>query len=101
MYALPHHVKTFHPSTVANVHRVFKLPSPANGMMYGVIADTWRLKVESLPVEVGWLPLGEKGCASFPPRVLQRIYAVARIEVAQNLTMQTIFNTSMYFSGKV
>lgn len=101
MYALPHHVKTFHNSTVANIHRVFKLPSPANGMMYGVIANTWRLRVESLPVEIGWLPLGEKGCASFPPEVLQRIHTIARIEVAQNLTMQTRSNPSMYFAGKV
>ncbi|PWW79667.1 Glycoside Hydrolase Family 81 protein [Tuber magnatum] len=100
MYALPHHVKTFHNSTMANIHRVFKLPSPANGMMYGVIADTWRLRVESLPAEIGWLPLGKKGCASFPPEVLQQIYTVARIEVAQNLTMQTHANPSMYFSGK-
>ncbi|KAG0126315.1 endo-1,3(4)-beta-glucanase [Tuber indicum] len=100
MYALPHHVKTFHNSTVANIHRVFKLPSPANGMMYGVIADTWRLKVESLPVEIGWLPLGQEGCASFPPDILQQIDAVARIEVGQNLTLQTHANPSMYFSGK-
>ena len=101
MYALPHHLKTFHTSTVAKIHKIFKLPSPANGLMYGVIANTWRLRVESMPVEIGWLPLGEKGCASFPPEVLQRIYTVARIEVAQNLTLQTLFNPSMYFSGKV
>ncbi|RPA99903.1 glycoside hydrolase [Choiromyces venosus 120613-1] len=100
MYALPHHVKTFHSSTSANIHRVFEFPSPSKGMMYGVIADTWRLRVESLPVEIGWLPLGEKGCASFPPKVLQQIYTVARTEIAQDLTVQTHFNPSMYFSGK-
>ncbi|CUS15502.1 unnamed protein product [Tuber aestivum] len=100
MYALPHHVKTFQNSTMANIHRVFKLPSPAKGMMYGVIADSWRLKVESLPVEIGWLPLGGRGCASFPPEALRQIYAVARVEVAQNLTMQTHANPSIYFSGK-
>lgn len=97
MYALPHHLATFSPTT-AQRRTPLALQSPTKGLMWGVLADSWVLTENSLPIDVSWLPKGGENMMT--GTVANAVRAAASKELQQDMIAQTNLN-SMYFSGKV
>ncbi|KAF4635855.1 hypothetical protein G7Y89_g2233 [Cudoniella acicularis] len=99
MYALPHHIATFSPGTLAAATSL-QLTTTTKGQATAVVADSWSF-TEDLPTSMGfgpWSPaLSQAKLAS--AAALAVIHNVAISEVSQNMSSQTNLN-SMYYSGK-
>lgn len=100
MFALPHHVESFAPSTRLALTSV-QLDTTTKGQCTAVAADVWTL-VESLPTTMDFAPWSPSlgGQRTYSAAANALIHTVAASEVSQNMSEQTNLN-SMYYSGKV
>ncbi|KAM7198882.1 hypothetical protein V8F20_005949 [Naviculisporaceae sp. PSN 640] len=100
MYALPHHLSSFDDATRARTTEI-KLQTTTKGLATAVLADTWTMVENDLPVDMGFLPwvpeVGSVGTISEDTK--NYIHNIARQEISQNMIQQSDQN-SMYFSGK-
>jgi len=101
MFALPHHVNSFDDATKQGVTGL-KLQTTTKGVATAVLADSWTMVEDPLPISMAFLPWSpQKGTAStLPASVKAAILKVARRELAQDMSAQSNQN-SMYFAGKV
>ena len=101
MYALPHHVDSFDPTTRLGVTKL-QLQTTTKGLATAVLADTWTMIESKMPVTMDFSPwdpvAGPKGKLSEDS--IRVINPVALKEISQNADQQANQN-SMYFSGKV
>ena len=101
MFALPHHVESFDPTTKSTLTTV-QLDTTTKGCATAVLADSWTL-VEELPVSMGFAPWSPSIGAekpAFSNSAIAQIHTIAASEISQNMNQQTNLN-SMYYSGKV
>lgn len=99
MFALPHHVASFDPST-RNHFTGLRLQTTTKGIATGFLADSWRME-EILPVDMGfapWHPV-RRSITSLPGPAVEAINNAARTEIEQDFNAQCCLD-SMYFSGK-
>lgn len=99
MFALPHHIDSFSPDTVARITSM-KLQTTTKGVATAVIADYWVMN-EELPTSMGFSPWrpGATAVTSLSEGVIAAIQNVSALEASQDMNAQTNLN-SMYFSGK-
>ena len=100
MFALPHHVASFDGSTGAAKLSI-KLQTTTKGLATAVMADSWTLVEQNLPLDMGfspWTP-SRKSATPLNSGALSILHQVAISEVNQNMTAQSNLD-SMYFSGK-
>ncbi|KAM7224101.1 hypothetical protein V8F06_000574 [Rhypophila decipiens] len=100
MYALPHHVASFDDGTRGKTTDV-QLDTTTKGIATAVLANSWTMVEDSLPVDIGFLPwvpnVGSVSALSPDTRTV--IHNIARQEISQNMLQQSN-QDSMYFSGK-
>lgn len=99
MFALPHHNNSFTDSTMAARRNVYQLTSLAKGMMTAVVKDSWRLREDSMPTKIGWMPVKSGAAPVFAATSLTQLATVARAEIAQDFDAQANLD-ELYFSGK-
>ncbi|TAQ89602.1 hypothetical protein B7494_g2092 [Chlorociboria aeruginascens] len=99
MFALPHHVQSFDPTTASAVMNV-QLDTTTKGTATAVFADSWTL-IESLPTTMGFAPWSPSYGAQKTLSVgaVSAIQVIAASEVSQDMEAQSDLN-SMYYSGK-
>ena len=100
MFALPHHVASFHGATAVAKTSV-KLQTTTKGIATAVLADTWTLVEPDLPTEMAfapWTPT-KRTPSRLNSAALNVISQVAISEMNQDINAQTNLD-SMYFSGK-
>ena len=100
MFALPHHLESFDPSTGArktNIH----LRSTVKGNATAVIGETWTMTESNLPIDMGFAPwTTTKGSVhGLSPAIQHALLQVAPTELKQDIEDQSNLN-SMYYSGK-
>ncbi|KAK0709705.1 glycoside hydrolase family 81 protein [Lasiosphaeria miniovina] len=100
MFALPHHQSSFDDATRANLTSV-KLQTTTKGMAAAVMADSWTMVEDDLPVNMSFVPWSPKAgsISTLSSTAKTFIRNIAMQEVSQNILQQTNQN-SMYFSGK-
>ncbi|OJD21817.1 hypothetical protein ACJ73_06842 [Blastomyces percursus] len=99
MFALPHHVQSFDSETQGRKADLL-LRTTTKGMATAVVADSWTMVENALPIQMGfapWNPAGTSVTLSRPAK--QTLKDVAPNELSQDIHQQTNLN-SMYFSGK-
>lgn len=99
MFALPHHLNSFTSTTRAAQQNSYQLTSTAKGMMTAVVSDRWMLTENSLPVNVGWMPVKSGSAPVFSAAALTQLASIARTEIAQDFNSQTNLD-QFYFAGK-
>lgn len=100
IYALPHHLQSFDPTTQQNVMGNIVLQTPAKGQATAVLGDYWILN-ESLHPSMGFEPWRPDTVTmkNLPANIIAQIRNISTIEASQNMTAQSDLN-SMYYSGK-
>lgn len=100
MFALPHHVEAFDGTTRARLTSL-QLSTTTKGLATAVVADSWTMTEDNLPVDMGFAPWrpGSGNVSSLSAAAVDAIQAVAAAEVSQNMFDQSNLD-SMYFSGK-
>ncbi|KAI9678861.1 MAG: hypothetical protein M1817_005921 [Caeruleum heppii] len=100
MFALPHHVQSFDPTT-GRLKTSLTLQTTTKGVATAVLADEWILVEQSLPIDMDFAPwdpsLRSRPTLSATARRI--INEVAMSEVSQDIDAQSNLD-SMYFSGK-
>ncbi|ROW08321.1 hypothetical protein VMCG_03014 [Cytospora schulzeri] len=101
MFALPHHVQSFDPTTAAAVHSGLQLQTTTKGIATAVAADQWTMVEPRLPISMSFEPwTNSRGRTSqLSNAAKSKILEVARSELSQDMGAQSNLN-SMYFSGK-
>lgn len=99
MFALPHHLNSFTSTTRAAQRNTYQLTSTAKGMMTAVVSDRWFLTENSLPTNIGWMPVKSGTAPVFSSTSLNLLSSVARTEIAQDFNAQTNLD-QFYFAGK-
>ena len=101
MYALPHHLSSFDPSTQKQIQQT-QLQSTTKGLATMVKGSKWTMIEPSMPSAMGFAPWHpEKGnCKTISDHAKSIIRSAAEKEVSQNMMAQCNLD-SMYFSGKV
>lgn len=99
MFALPHHYNSFTDTTKAARRNNYQLTSLTKGMMVAVVADSWRMREDSMPTKIGWMPVKSGAAPVFAAKSLTQIATVARAEIAQDLDAQANLD-ELYFAGK-
>lgn len=101
MYALPHHVNSFHGRTRSQIQPV-QLQTTTKGSASLVRGDEWTMVEPGLPIEMDFAPWHpEKGpMRNISDRAKDLIRGAAAKEISQNMMAQSNLD-SMYFSGKV
>jgi len=98
MFALPHHVASFSPST-AKAAVNLTLDALAKSTVTAVVADTWDL-VEQLPTSMGFAPWSPtRQSATVPAAAVPTISQTVKNELNEDMLAQINLN-SVYFSGK-
>ena len=100
MFALPHHLESFDSSTRAGITSL-QLQTTVKGLSTGVVADSWMLVENNMPVDMGfapWRPDG-LGYGTLSSAAIEAVQPIAAGEVSQNMSAQTNLD-SMYYSGK-
>ena len=100
MFALPHHVSSFHQATAA-AKLSLQLQTTTKGIATAVLADSWTMIEPDLPTDMSFAPwTPTKRMPSRPDSaVLNTLSQIATAEIAQDMNAQTNLD-SMYFSGK-
>jgi endo-1,3(4)-beta-glucanase len=101
MFALPHHVQSFHPATNGSISQV-QLQTTTKGLATAVVADSWTLVESNMPVNMGFAPWSPTNSSrsTLSPSAIAAIQSVAISEVSQDMSQQSDLN-SFYFAGKV
>ncbi len=101
MFALPHHVESFDPTTNGG-RTSLQLQTPTKGAATAVRGDAWTMVESNLPVDIGFEPWNpaRTGPLELSANALQLINEVAVNETNQDVDAQSNLD-SMYFSGKV
>ncbi|KAH7342579.1 glycoside hydrolase family 81 protein [Rhexocercosporidium sp. MPI-PUGE-AT-0058] len=100
MFALPHHVESFAPSTSSAMTDA-RLTTTTKGAATAITADSWTME-EIIPTTMGfapWSPQIGNDRAAFSSSAAAAIQSVAASEVSQDMSAQSNLD-SMYFSGK-
>ncbi|OAX78086.1 hypothetical protein ACJ72_07609 [Emergomyces africanus] len=100
MFALPHHIESFGSATrgaLTNLH----LQTRTKGRATAILANSWTLVEDNLPVNIGFAPWNPSTgrSATLTRSVRDRLRQVAPTELSQDIRAQTYLD-SMYFSGK-
>lgn len=101
MYALPHHVGSFNPTTASAV-TTMQLSTTTKGKATAVVADAWTLVEPDLPMSMGFAPWNittNTSVTTLSSTARSVILTAAQNELQQNMTTQCNLN-SMYYSGK-
>lgn len=101
IWALPHHVQSFDAKTTAKI-TCLRAITTVKGTASAVLADSWTLIENSLPINMGFTPWDpERGSLSYlPEKAKAKIFTIAQHEVNQDI-LGLSGGPSMYFSGKV
>ena len=99
MFALPHHINSFTSTTRAAQQNSYRLTSTAKGMMTAVVSDRWLLTENSLPTNIGWMPVKSGAAPVFSATALTQLSNIARTEIGQDFNTQTNLD-QFYFAGK-
>ena len=99
-YALPHLVASFDGAT-SNAKTTIQLQTTTKGVATAVVADSWTMVENNLPVNMGFAPWSPtKGAVTQLSSAAQSaLLAAASSEAQQNVGAQSNLN-SMYYSGK-
>ncbi|KAF6221390.1 hypothetical protein HO133_002245 [Letharia lupina] len=100
MYALPHHTQSFDSAT--NRYKTnLQLQTTTKGVATAVVADSWTMQEQSLPLDIGFAPWTPRtrSRSTLSAATRQLIQQVAVSEINQDYNAQTNLD-SMYFSGK-
>lgn len=100
MFALPHHVESFDAATRAGITPL-QLSTTTKGLGTAVVADSWTMVENNLPVDMGFAPWrpGSGNASTLSDTAIGAIARVSAAEVSQDMSAQTNLD-SMYFSGK-
>lgn len=106
MFALPHHVASFDEETASRITSI-TLASTSKGISTAVLADTFTMLEEDLPVDIGfdpWSPrLGSVGSAdalggTISDRAKSAVSSIGKLELQGDIAVLTNL-TSKYYGG--
>ena len=99
MFALTHHLASFDATTSKGVTKIV-LDTTTKGIATGVLADSWTLLENSLPMSLSfgpWEP--SKGKVTLSAPGMRAVLAAGQTEITQDFDPQVNVN-SMYYAGK-